>query len=261
MIPKHLLSFRKPFLCTGLALTAAILFSACGAKSGDPATNTPAVETPAPIAEKPAAPDFSATLAKVTTSEDMFAWYAARQEYLSGAERSPEVDSALSAKEAELLAKVPARPINDALDLVAFNWKLDGTVSAEGQKETFAVTWLFKKKQAIQLPEGEDVRLIIRGWPDKAHQHYLEGVGQADNKYFELSYGLKPNLAQWKDGEYQIVEQKTYKKLPNVPYRVHTFFSQLKKNDEGKWVYVGPFGQRPDLGWFADLGQQVDKAG
>lgn len=254
MISKHLFSFRSLILCSGALMCAGVVLVGCGAKSGEPVPSAPAVETPAPVAEKPSAPDFSVTLAKVAASEDMFAWYTAREEYLSGKERSAEVETALSAKEAELLAKSPARPLNDALDLVAFNWKLDGTASAEGQKETFAVTWLFKKKQAIQFPAGEDVQLILRGWPDKAHQHYLEGVGQADNKYFELSYGLKPKLAQWKDGDYQIVEQKTYKKLPNVPYRVHTFFSQLKKNDEGKWVYVGPYGQRPDLGWFADLG-------
>ncbi len=249
-----LVPLRTLTLSAGFALTATILLSACGAKSGGSAPAAPPVEAPAQVAEQPAAPDFSATLAKIAAAEDMLAWYAVRQEYNGGSERSPEVDAALSAKESELLAKAPARAINDALDLVAFNWKLDGTTSAEGQKETFAVTWLFKKKQAIQFSEGEDVQLILRGWPDKAHQHYLEGVGQADNKYFELSYGLKPKLAQWKEGDYQIVEQKTYKKLPNVPYRVHTFFSQLKKNDEGKWVYVGPYGQRPDLGWFADLG-------
>lgn len=253
MISKHFFSFRSLFLCPGALICAAVVLAGCGAKTGEPAPATPEVETSAPVAEKPAA-DFSATLAKVAVSEDMFSWYAVRQEYLAGTERSPEVDNALTAKETELLAKVPARPINDALDLVAFNWKLDGTASAEGQKETFAIKWLFKKKQAIQFPAGEDVQLILRGWPDKAHQHYLEGVGQADNKYFEVSYGLKPKLAEWKEGDYQLVEQKTYTKLPNVPYRVHTFFSQLKKNDEGKWVYVGPFGQRPDLGWFADLG-------
>ena len=254
MISKHPNSVRSLLYFPGALAAVAIVLSGCGAKTGEPAPAAPAIESPAPAAEKPTAPDFTATLAKVAASEDMIAWYTVRQEYMSGAERSPEVDSALSAKEAELLAKVPVRPINDALDLVAFNWKLDGTASAEGQKETFAVTWMFKKKQAIQFPAGEDVQLILRGWPDKAHQHYLEGVGQADNKYFELSYGLKPKLAEWKEGEYQIVEQKTYKKLPNVPFRIHTFFSQLKKNDEGKWVYVGPYGQRPDLGWFADLG-------
>lgn len=254
MISKHLFSFRSLVLRPGLIVTVGIILSACGAKTGDPMSAAPVMEAQAPVAEKAAAPDFSAVLTKVAASEDMFAWYAARQAYLSGTERNPEVDSTLAAKETELLAKSPARPINDALELVAFNWKLDGKDSAEGQKETFAVTWLFKKKQAIQFPEGEDVQLILRGWPDKAHQHYLEGVGQADNKYFEVSYGLKPKLTEWKEGDYQLVEQKTYTKLPNVPYRMHTFFSQLKKNDEGKWVYVGPFGKRPDLGWFADLG-------
>lgn len=253
MIQKHLLPFRKPILCTGLALTAAILLSACGAKPSDPA---PAVETPAPVAETPAAPDFSATLAKVAASEDMFAWYSVRQEYLAGTGRSPEVDAALSAKEAELLAKTPARLVNDALEIVAFKWKLDGKASAEGKLENFSASWLFRAKQDIQLPAGVDVKLVLRGWPDKVHRHYLTEAGRKEDRYFETTYDFTPPLGEWKAGNYYLLERRVKAAIPNVPYRIHTIYSQVKKNEDGTGGgYAGPYAELTDLGWFADLGQ------
>lgn len=70
-----------------------------GADAPTPET-PPKVETPAPAA--PAALDVSAVLQKVSGSEDLFSWHTAREAYLAGTARDAEVDTALSAKEAEL---------------------------------------------------------------------------------------------------------------------------------------------------------------
>lgn len=257
MIEKH------PSMCSGLLLGALLActgsLAGCGAKtSSAPAPEVPAaVEKPvaSAVAEAPPAPDLSATLQKVAACEDLFSWYGVREEYLAGAARGAEVDAALSAKEAELLAKTPAKAFNDSLEVVAFDWKLDGEGSAEGKKEDFVIRWLFHKKGQVDLPVDEEVQLILRGGPDKAHLHYLEGLGQADKNYFELSFWLKPRLSEVEAGAYFLVERKTYRPLPNVPYRMHTFFSQMKKKEDGSWGYLGRFGEPADLGWLADVGQ------
>lgn len=259
MLQNYRLISRKIGTGSGALLLAGLLLAGCGAKSGE-STPTPrdAVEVPAPTAPAVATPsptDFTALLQQVASASDLFSWYSARESYLSAAARSPEVDAALAAKETELLAKSPARAFNDALELLAFDWKLDGDNSAEGKKENFTGRWLFHKKGPVTLAADEEVQLILRGWPDKAHQNYLEGVGQADNKYFELSFSLKPRLADVENGAYFLVERKTYKQLPNVPYRMHTFFSQMKKKEDGSWGYVGRFGESADLGWVADAGK------
>ena len=257
MIEKH------PSMCSGLLLGALLACTGSLAGCAPKTSSAPAPEVPAAVekpvapavAETPPAPDLSATLQKAAACEDLFSWYGVREQYLAGAARGAEVDAALSAKEAELLAKTPAKAFNDSLEVVAFDWKLAGSGSSEGKKENFNARWLFRKKGPIALPAGDDVQLILRGWPDKAHQHYLEGVGQADNKYVELTFWLKPPLSEIEAGAYFLVERKTYRPLPNVPYRMHTFFSQMKKKEDGSWGYVGRFGELADFGWFAGLDQ------
>lgn len=258
MFQNYRLISCRVLIASGALLSAGLVLAGCGAKTGESAPEAPKkVEAPAPAAPvaAPAAPDLATSLQNVASAQDFFSWYSARESYLSGAARSPEVDAALAAKETELLAKTPARAFNDALELVAFDWKLEGENSAEGKKENFTGRWLLHKKGPVTLGADEEVQLILRGWPDKSHQNYLEGVGQADNKYFELSFSLKPRLADVENGAYFLVERKTYKQLPNVPYRMHTFFSQLKKKDDGSLAYVGRFGESADLGWMADTGQ------
>lgn len=261
MIQKTRFVYCGPAICVCAIAFAGLVLVGCGAESGEKSpvsekvAEMPAQATPKAM-EAPVAPDFSVSLQQIAAAEDFFGWFAAREAYLAGTARSPEVDAALQAKETELQAKSPARPINDSLDIVAFDWKLDGANSSEGKKENFSTRWIIHKKAAIELPEGDEVQLILRGWPDKSHQNYLEGVGQADNKYFELSFWLKPTLSEIEPGSYFLVERKTYKQIPNVPYRMHTFFSQLKKKEDGNWSYVGRYGVLIDLGWFADTGQQ-----
>ena len=254
MIQNHQMIFRGVFLGWGTLLSASLALTGCGSKTGESAPTAPAVvESPVPAATP--APDSTASVQQVASAGDFFAWFSAREAYMAGKARNPAVDTALGAKEKELLATTPARAFNDALELLSFDWKLDGNGSVEGKKENFTARWLFHKKGPVTLALDEEVQLILRGWPDNAHQNYLEGLGQADNKYFELSFSLKPRLADVENGTYFLVERKTYKQLPNVPYRMHTFFSQLKKKDDGSLAYVGRFGESADLGWIADTGK------
>lgn len=253
MVKKH------QFVCAGIVLAAIVtatgVLSGCGAKeSGTPATETsPKSEAQAPAA--PAALDLPTVLQKVSGSADLFSWYAARDAYLAGTARGAEVDAALSAKEAELRAKTPGWPVNDALEILAFNWKLDGGASAEGKLANFTATWLFHAKQDIQLPADVVVKLVLRGWPDKAHRHYLTEAGRKEDRYFETTYDFTPPLGEWKAGNYYLVERRVKASIPNVPYRIHTIYSQVKKKEDGTSAGAGPYAELTDLGWFADSGK------
>jgi len=201
--------------------------------------------------------DAPALLARLAAADTMLAWYDVQAAYQAQGGGIPEVDAALAAREAELLAKTPALLISEELDLIAVNWKLDGIESAEGKEEAFLVTWLFRPKKDIVQEAGHDVRLVLRGWFDKAHQQYFA----ADEKYFQLTYTLKPPVADWEAGSYQLVKQKTYRKVPNIPYRLHTFFTKVRKTEEGDWVPQGRYGQIADSGWKADLGDATVAVG
>jgi predicted small lipoprotein YifL len=245
---------------SGLVLSAmlatTIALAGCGAKGADAPTpeTPPKVETPAPAA--PAALDVSAVLQKVSGSEDLFSWHTAREAYLAGTARDAEVDTALSAKEAELRTKTPGWPVNDALEILAFDWKFDGGESSEGKPANFTAKWLFHAKQDIQLPADVAVKLVLRGWPDKAHRHYLTEAGRKEDRYFETTYDFTPPLGEWKAGNYYLVERRVKASLPNVPYRIHTVYSQVKKKEDGtSGGYAGPYAALTDLGWFADLGR------
>ncbi len=201
-----------------------------------------------PVSAEPM--DVAVILSTISGAKDLLAWYKIRSAYQSHDTPNPEVDAAFAAKEAELLELAPVKPVNEALDLVDFDWKLVGAESEEGQKETFRATWLFRVNKDISLEPGHEVKLVLRGWFDKAHQQYFdEGA-----RYFELTYAIKPPVSDWKADTYQLVTHKTYKKVPNVPYRMRVLFPELKVTDEGKTVSAGRFGENIDCGWHADVG-------
>lgn len=245
------------FLVATLAL-GLVLVPGCG-DATKPAPATQAGDTVKETAEaKPAdsgapaaAPeqslDVPALLAGISGAKDMFAWYAARETYKAGETANAGIDAALKARESELLAEVPAVPISADLDLVGLDWKLDGTESAEGQKDSFFVTWLFRVNKDIVLEGDHDLKLVLRGWFDKAHQHYFD----KDQQHFQLTYSLTPPVTEWKAGTYQRVSRKTYKQVPNVPYRLHTIFSETTAAGD----YVSRYGEFADSGWFADIGK------
>jgi hypothetical protein len=246
------------FLVLGLVF---IVLQGCdGSSKPSPA---PAVDK-APVAEKtsaeakpaPAEPmDVAVILNDIATTKNLLAWYQTRSTYLDRGTANAEIDAAFAAKEAELLKKAPAKPVSDALELVDFDWKLAGAESAEGQKETFLATWLLRVNKAISLKPDHDVKLVLRGWFDKAHQQYFdEGA-----RYFELTYTIKPPVADWQAGSYQMVAFETYKKVPNIPYRLRTIFAEVVKNEEGKWVSFGRYGA-VDSGWHADMGEAAEPA-
>lgn len=225
-----------------------------GEKKAPAASEAPSEATAPPIqAQEPAkspALDVPSLVARINGAEDMIDWHAQRAAYLAQADRDSEVDAALATREAALLAQSPALPISEELELVALDWALDGESSAEGKDENFRATWLFKVKKKIELEEGVDVRLILRGWFDKAHQHYFG----PDDKYFQLTYKLVPPISDWEAGSYHLVALKTYRKVPNLPYRLHTFLEKVRQTEDGGLTPGGRHGEIADSGWRADLG-------
>lgn len=249
---------RAGYALVTLALTSTLLVTGCGkaSQSETPATggNTP----PPAAAPETAAPavDSAALLKRVEGCPDIFAWHTVQSEYLSGTGRDAAVDAALAAKEQELLAKTPGWSVNDALQIVGFKWDLAGEAPPESIAENFSATWLFKAKQNVQLQPGVDVKLVLRGWPDVSHRHYLKEAGRKEDRYFETTYDFNPPLGEWKAGNYYLVERKVKGSLPNVPYRIHTIYSQVKKNEDGtSGGFAGPYAPLTELGWFADLGE------
>lgn len=49
--------------------------------------------------------------------------------------------------------------------------------------------------------------------------------------------------------------KKTYRPVPNVPYRMFTSFSEQEKQEDETWQYVGQFGDRVESEWHVDLGE------
>ena len=233
--------------------------------NGEPpaARSAPAANTPATTASTGAPAillDRAKLLADIAGARDMFAWYNAYTRCKGAGVTDPEVNSALSKAREALLKKKPAMAITDSLDLVAFDWKLDGTESVEGKNETFVVHWLYFKKGGIKLGEDQGLRLVVRGWLDKAFLHYYTPDQGQNPRYFEMTWKLNPNMDAWKTGEYHLVTQKTYRPIPNVPYRIYTYLAAVKKADDGVWRGKGTYGKSLDLGWHADLGQESAKA-
>lgn len=242
------------------AVVAIGVLSGCGGSpqakapetSSAPAS-TPAVEAPAPETPAPAAAPASAE--SIAACTNMVEWYRVNAAYAESGASDPAVTAALAAKEAELLAAKPPVLVNDKLELVAFDWKLKGTKSAEGKAELFTASWLFRKTQDTALGADRAVFLVLRGWVDKAHQQYLKDAGIADGRYFEKTYEFDPGLDSWPVGKYTLITKEIKPALPNLPYRMHSIFPAKKKGEDGNWASDGKFAEALEMGWFADLGK------
>ena len=195
-----------------------------------PISTPKAMEAKAPEAPVAPALDVSAVLKDIADSKTLLDWYQTRLAYEATASKNAEIDAALEAREKELSG-------ND--------------ISEEGRLGKFRVAWLFRVKDSITVEGGQDIKLVLRGWIDKAHQEYFED----DKRFVEFTYDLVPPLTSGEPGSYYLVDRTTYTEIPNVPYRLHTFFSISKKSDDGKWAYVGPYGKPVDSGWYADAGE------
>ena len=111
-------------------------------------------------------------------------------------------------------------------------------------------------KKSVVVEENNDIWLVLRGWFDKSHRHYFEAnQDYLQRGYFELTYSLDPPLAAWEPGSYQRVVRRSYKKLPNVPYRFQNYFNGVRKDERGNWVSTGRWGEFSEIGWRADLGE------
>lgn len=244
-------------------------FSLAGCK-GSPADNASGNETAAApageeaasaapaateVPEEPAAAPSAITTARIEASENMVDWYQLHAEYAATGTRDEALDSAFAAKETALLAKKPAMPVNDKLELVAFDWVLDGSDSAEGKNENFTAHWLFRKTQETALGPDRRVVLVLRGWVDKAHQDYLKSDKNPEGRYFEKTYSLDPGIDAWETGKYHLISKEIRPAIPNLPYRMQSIFPQMKKKDDDSWEGDGRFAELLDMGWYADLGE------
>ena len=210
---------------------------------------TPSAEADVPVLSQ------GLTVIDIASAEDWFAWYELRDEYRKSATSSKQTEQAFENREKELRKATPTKAFNELLELVAFDWRMQSEDPGEGNNATFLASWLFHKKGDINLEPDHQVSLILRGRPDKSHRNYLPREQDRSNSYFELTYALKPSIDVWEKGEYHLFTKRTYRQLPNIPYKMRTFFSEVRKKEDGSWGYVRPYGDRLDMGWYVDLGK------
>lgn len=197
-----------------------------------------------------------ALLESVQGAEDLLAWYALRADYNSSRTEDSALDSALQAKEVELREKATVYSLTDSLDLVAFEWNLQGEAPAVGGAAKFVASWLFYLNAPLNLEAMQSARVFLRGWPDGSHQHYLATEEKPDKRYFESNVAPVSGMETWKQGEYYLVTQESLPELPMIPYRMHTFVIKTAINEDGGWSGLGRIGESLDLGWHADLGDK-----
>jgi hypothetical protein len=206
----------------------------------------PATVATAPAELKPA---------DVTSVKDWFAWYKLREDYRKSGKTGDEMEAAFQNAAKRLETENPPKAFNDAIELMAFNWKIKSGAPIENGKNVFVASWLFRKKGDVNLAPDHDVRLVLRTAADPSHLQYLPRNLTNGFGYVELTYSVDGSFAEWKKGEYYLVSRETVV-LPILPYKMGTFFSEVL-NAGG---YVGPFGQQLGLGWYADLGDPAAKA-
>lgn len=197
-----------------------------------------------------------AMIDEIAAVDDFFKWFELRAKYRDSREPSADVEAALATKEVELREKEPAKPISDALELVAFDWKMQGEDPGSGKSTTFNISWLFYKKGPIHFEPNHETLLILRGTPDKSHARYLadEQNLKRDNFQFEWIHRPPNDLDGWEEGEYILQVKKGRYPVPNVPHRMDTWFRGRRNNDDGSRIDLHRYGQLLDLGWHVDLG-------
>lgn len=184
--------------------------------------------------------------------EDWFAWHKFRASYrAAGGAANPNLAAAFTAAAKDLRAETPPQKINDALALLALDWKLIGADPGEGQPAEFAVSFLFHKSGPLELPADHKVVLILRGTPDPARQKYLS---ESPDGYFELYFDLEQPLQDWPQNEYRLIKRAAYKPLPSLPYQMLVYFSLQRLGEDGSWQYVDRYGEFAHMGWHVDLG-------
>lgn len=218
-------------------------------KSPDKPASDPRAQTPE-SGERPESP-----VDRIVKVDNFFRWFEIRTKYRETGEQNVDVEAALSKKEQELLEKQPAQKISDSLEFVAFDWKVKSVNPDDAKSVTFQASWLFHTKGSIILEPDHVVSLILRGRPDKSHLNYLPRERDRKNGYFEFSYDLNPSIDTWEKGEYHLVSYRAYRPLPNIPYRIQTFFSERKKKEDGTTEGLGGYGDRIVPGWYVDLGE------
>lgn len=187
-------------------------------------------------------------------SQGWFKWYEDRTTLKKSGKKDKKAEEALAETAKQLSLDSPPVPINDSVEFVAFDWKVDGDAPGDSGKVSYMASWLFHKNGDAKLESDHRVVLVLRGTPDPAHLPQLATSLPSGRTFFEFTYPVDPPIDTWEKGEYYLVTNKTIA-LPCIPYQMITIFSEQMKVKDGKWQYVAPYAEQVKLGWRADLGE------
>lgn len=180
-----------------------------------------------------------------------FKWFNDRARYWDSGKEDAQIEAKLEDTEKLLREKIEAKRITDALELVAFDWRMLEKNMEEGKSVTHQMGWLFRKTGEIRPKENHRIEILLHGIPDKALEHFLVSDKHPDRKRLEYQYTVTPQLVGASIGEYILITRKV--NVPAIPYRMRTFLVEQAMQEDGTWKYAGPFGDIVELGWRADL--------
>jgi hypothetical protein len=225
----------------GIIALTGLLFIGCDGKRSDN-SDMPPVATPGVGASQE-----EALLYEIASAEDFFQWYACREKYDDLEIQSAKLEAAFTEKEQMLLKNEPAKPLGESLELVAFDWEMQGTNPGAGNEATFNISWLFYKKAPIQT-DGQKLFLVLRGRVDGAHAKFLKVKPYGDN-IIEKTWTFEYSLEEWPENDYLLVTRST--KVPSIPYNMLTWLIW----DPTTGSNAGILGEQIKLGWYVDLGK------
>lgn len=258
----HTNRLRITVLLGGILGVGALL-AGCGGSgetekqtAGEAETTAPAKAVKKANAHESDAEHVGLSVEGIALTDNFFDWLELRTKYREAGQRNVDIETALATKENELREKEPPKPITDALQLVAFDWKMQGEDPGPGKSTIFNISWLFYKKGAIHFEPNHETILLIHGRPDKSHARYLAVEGHPYSDFFHFQWVLKPpnDLDAWEEGEYTLLTRRASKPVPNVPHRMETWLRGRRNNEDGSRTDLYRYGKLQDLGWYVDLG-------
>jgi hypothetical protein len=204
----------------------------------------------------PGASQEEVLLYEIALATDFFQWYQCREKYREIGEKNNDLETALKLKEQKLRKKrtlenfdqeTDDATVSDALELVAFDWKMKDEDPGEGQEATFIISWLFYKKGPISQ-DGQRLELVLRAFVDPAHKKFLKNPAY-DRPMLEMYWNLALLPEAWPANDYQLLSYE--KKVPSLPYSMNTWLVW----DSRTGTQRGNVIERLNLGWYVDLGR------
>jgi hypothetical protein len=196
----------------------------------------------------------AAFVSEVKACESLIEWHQLKMIAAEQNLQSTDIVTAISETKVKLLSLAEIHSVTDSLDLVAFDWNLAETAGPITHA-TFIASWLFYKKGSVEFSPDRRVLLVLRGFATTMHKEYFENEVHREKGSFTFCWLLKPTIDEWEIGNYYLVTKRTYRPVPNIPYRLVTSFSKSKRNkDDNDWRFAGVFGEPLVLGWHVDQG-------